>query len=231
MTKDLIPINRTEHNEWYNLLRFFPELNLYLESEIGKHVPEEQTDLFHTIDSSGSEIEVLYFLHSLTLLYKPKLVLETGTHKGYCTLAIASGLAMNGLGKIVTVENDKTKFENALKSFKESGYGNHIELILADSLDYIKNLMPGTVFDIVFFDSRTRLRIPEFEALYEKGTLGNLAIFHDTTIYRGTMFPERAEIMKQYLSGLDRIAKECCTGRIIMPYSRGMQIMQVKKDF
>ncbi|MDO8480378.1 MAG: class I SAM-dependent methyltransferase [Nanoarchaeota archaeon] len=224
-------MGREQPAEWSHVLRFLglPAMPIFPESGVGDHVPEERAELFHALTHSGTELESLLMLHALVLSFKPELILETGTDTGLGTLALASAAAKNGFGKVVTVDNDEQKYRTANAAFRSAGLERYVESHLSGSLEYIGGLPAGTSFGMVFFDSRSRLRIPEFEALYARGALGNLAVFHDTSKHRITTQPHKGtDVLRAYLGGLDRIAKEYCTGEIVMPYSRGMRIMQVK---
>ena len=59
---------------------------------------------FLQFNSGSVEVEVAEFLYSFTRLIKPKLVVETGTHKGISALYIALALEKNNQGKIKTFE-------------------------------------------------------------------------------------------------------------------------------
>ena len=58
-----------------------------------------------TISFASVELEVGRLWHSLVLLLQPRLVLETGTFKGYSTACIASALAsLGGERRVITID-------------------------------------------------------------------------------------------------------------------------------
>jgi predicted O-methyltransferase YrrM len=67
------------------------------ESSLHPHVAEERSELFRAADGGSTEYEYLNLIHGLVLATKPTLVLETGTFRGYGTLALGSAIHRNGL--------------------------------------------------------------------------------------------------------------------------------------
>src|SRR3990167_7989976 len=60
---------------------------------------------FKMFNSAGTEVEISEFLYSLVRILKPKLVLETGTHKGISSTYIGQALRDNNRGgKLITCE-------------------------------------------------------------------------------------------------------------------------------
>jgi predicted O-methyltransferase YrrM len=58
-----------------------------------------------TINYASVELEVGRLWHSLVLLLQPRMVLETGTYKGYSTACIASALAsLGGDRRVITID-------------------------------------------------------------------------------------------------------------------------------
>ena len=59
---------------------------------------------FHAWDDMGVEAEVAEFLYALVRVLKPRVVVESGTGRGYASLALAAALAENGEGVLHTLE-------------------------------------------------------------------------------------------------------------------------------
>jgi len=55
-------------------------------------------------DDMGVEAEVAEFLYALVRVLKPRVVVESGTGRGYASLALAAALAENGEGVLHTFE-------------------------------------------------------------------------------------------------------------------------------
>lgn len=59
-----------------------------------------------TIDLYGVDEGFAALLRGMIMAYKPKVLLETGTHRGRSTRAIAEGMHENGFGMLYTVDMD-----------------------------------------------------------------------------------------------------------------------------
>ncbi len=192
------------------------------------HCKEERAHLFHTFDFSSTEIEYLNLLHSLILVLKPITVLETGTFYGSGSIAIGAALKENGVGKLITLENNKDFVIISKNNIKACHLEDYIDIITIDSLNFIEN---NTIkFDFVFFDSETKSRAVEFKALYKKNCLTNIVSFHDTSRLRMKTYPDQKGINDKYLKDLDYISKNYCNSSIEFKLSRGFRLMQLKKE-
>ena len=89
------------------------------------------------------------FLEFISLMIKPKRILEIGTFTGYSAICLAKGLINEG--KIYTIESNEELEEFINKYFKESGLENKIKLILGDAILEIPKL--DETFDLVFIDA------------------------------------------------------------------------------
>jgi predicted O-methyltransferase YrrM len=156
-------------------------------------VPEELADRFTAIDGGSAELETLNFLNALVYLYKPRLVLETGTGQGFTTLAIATALLANGGGHVHSVELDPSTQATAAQRIAryESFLVNVVTLHRGDSRQFIEE-WAGAPFDFVFFDSLIAFRHTEFEMLQDRGLLAPQAVcvFHDTSRRRGAYYQD-----------------------------------------
>jgi len=89
------------------------------------------------------------FLEMVSLMIKPKRVLEIGTFTGYSAICLAKGLDI--YGKIYTVESNEELEGIIRKYFEKANLGNKIELIIGDAITEIPKLDEG--FDLVFIDA------------------------------------------------------------------------------
>lgn len=195
------------------------------ESALHPHCSEERADEFSALDPGSPEVENLEFLHVLVRLFKPSLVLETGTGSGWSTFAIALALKRNDRGSIQTVELDASTAESARNHVGslDPGLLNRVSFNIRDSLDFIDE-WAGPPFDFAFFDSLIPIRHREFELAYSKGKLAPkaLCVFHDTSRLRGmTMNDFDAAV----LAALDRAS----SGRqwLECELSRGIRLLRL----
>ncbi|MBI3942836.1 MAG: class I SAM-dependent methyltransferase [Chloroflexi bacterium] len=94
--------------------------------------------------------EVGQFLHLLIRLAWARRVLEIGTSNGYSGLYLAAALADTG-GKLITLERDPHKIEQAQDNWAEAGLGKPITVIAGDARESLKTL--SGPFDLVFIDA------------------------------------------------------------------------------
>ena len=89
-------------------------------------------------------------LYDLIIENKYKKALEIGTSTGHSGIWIAWALSKTG-GKLVTVEIDEGRYEEALENFKEAGLSEYINARLADAHELVPELEGP--FDFVFIDA------------------------------------------------------------------------------
>jgi predicted O-methyltransferase YrrM len=148
---------------------------------------EERANLFHSIDSRSTELEVLNFINALVCIFKPELALETGTFLGFGSCAIGAGLKSNGRGRLISVETDATHLQWArehLHQFDPS-LQEFVTFRNESSLDFIKRWQ-GAPFDFVFIDTELDIRTQEISLLRNGGLLapGAVCLVHDTSPHR-----------------------------------------------
>ncbi|MBW2469320.1 MAG: O-methyltransferase [Deltaproteobacteria bacterium] len=112
--------------------------------------------------------ELLYILARIS---RAKRILELGTATGYSAIFLAS--ACDDIdAAVVTLEQDATMAEKALKNFQAAGLQKRIELRVCDALQELAHL--DTVFDLIFMDIEKQdylLALPHFQTCLRKGGL------------------------------------------------------------
>jgi predicted O-methyltransferase YrrM len=100
-------------------------------------------------DMNVSEVDgkVLY---DIIIKNKYKKALEIGTSTGHSAIWIAWALSKNG-GKLITVEINEGRYEQALANFEEAGLSAYIDARLADAHELVPKLKGP--FDFVFCDA------------------------------------------------------------------------------
>lgn len=199
------------------------EKAVFIEDKIHAHLKEEKPELFKSFDGGSTELEYLDLLHYLVKAVKPNLVLETGSFKGFGSLAIAFSLRENGLGKLVTIDIEKHRIAELEEKIRLYNLADFIETHCIDSIEYCN--ITSRQYDIVFFDSDIAVRPYEFRKLHKKKAIKNLAIFHDTSIYRSKTLYNPHENNGDYLAFLRKLQAEF--GGINFPLSRGLQVFQI----
>lgn len=212
---------------WIKLI----DKRIKIESRCHPHCNEEKAYLFHAFDGGGTEIETLNMLRSIVLLFKSELIFETGTWLADGAIALGTALKENGFGKLISVETDSSLVDKAKMRVKQLGLSTYVEIINQNSLEFIENLDTTRYkFDLAFFDSDVSIRPAEFQKLYDKGALTDIIAFHDTSRLREKTYIEKDAPQDEYIRKLNEIEQRYCRGGIELPLSKGLRIMQLRKD-
>ena len=89
-------------------------------------------------------------LHDIIVKNNYKSALEIGTSTGHSGIWIAWALSKTG-GKLITIEIDRDRHQEALENFKAAGLSDIIDARLADAHQLVKELEGP--FDFVFSDA------------------------------------------------------------------------------
>jgi len=135
---------------------------------------------FQMFNDGGVEVEVAELLHSLIRVWKPKVVVETGTHLGissaYMAAALKEEFEQNGTeGKLTTYEIIPPHKKSAELLWTELGLSQFVECKLQASLTAE---VEGPI-DFLFLDSEPNLRFDEFVKFFPYVAEGGLIGIHD----------------------------------------------------
>jgi len=117
-------------------------------------------------------------LYDLIIKNQYKKALEIGTSTGYSGVYIAWALSKTG-GKLITVEIDKERYQQALANFKEAGLSDYIDARLADAHLLVKELQGP--FDFVFCDADKEWYKQYFIDVYPKLEPGGCFTAHNVS--------------------------------------------------
>lgn len=117
-------------------------------------------------------------LFNLILENNYQQALEIGTSTGHSTIWMAWALSKTG-GKLITIEIDKTRHQEALDNFKEAGVDHIIDARLADAHELVPNLKGP--FDFVFSDADKGWYQRYFEAVDPKLKVGGCYTTHNVS--------------------------------------------------
>jgi predicted O-methyltransferase YrrM len=108
---------------------------------------EEQKSRWRDMNIPMRDGELLY---DLIIENNYTSALEIGTSTGHSAIWIAWALSKTG-GKLITIEIDEKRYQQALENFKEAGLAEYIDARLADAHQLVKELEGP--FDFVFSDA------------------------------------------------------------------------------
>lgn len=117
-------------------------------------------------------------LYDLILENGYQKALEIGTSTGHSTIWMAWALSKTG-GKLITIEIERTRYEEALANFKEAGVDHIIDARLADAHVLVPALKGP--FDYVFSDADKGWYQRYFEAVDPKLKTGGCYATHNVS--------------------------------------------------
>ena len=115
-------------------------------------------------------------LQNLILEHGYKTALEIGTSTGLSAIFIAWALSKTG-GRLITIEIDEGRHQEALANFKEAGLSEYIDARLADAHELVEELRGP--FDFIFSDADKEWYKNYFIALAPKLKVGGCFTAHN----------------------------------------------------
>ena len=98
-----------------------------------------------------------------------KKILEIGMSAGYSTIWFADAISKKPNGKIITIDQDKKKIEQAKRNFEDAGVGDLIEIRHGDALEVLSDISnesnSAESLDFVFIDADKERYIQYFDAV------------------------------------------------------------------
>ena len=145
-------------------------------------------------------------LHDIIVKNKYTSALEIGTSTGHSTIWIAWALSKTG-GKLITIEIDKERREQALKNIEEAGLSKYVDARLADAHQLVKEL-PGP-FDFVFSDADKDWYLQYFKDADPKLKAGGCFTAHNVLNGYGGIqdFLDYVQQLKNYKTTIDRSSR------------------------
>jgi predicted O-methyltransferase YrrM len=117
-------------------------------------------------------------LYDLIIENNYTTALEVGTSTGHSAIWIAWALSKTG-GKLVTIEIDERRYNQALENFEEAGVAEFIDARLADAHELVPRLEGP--FDFVFVDADKNWYPRYFQALLPKLEVGGCYTAHNVS--------------------------------------------------
>jgi caffeoyl-CoA O-methyltransferase len=120
------------------------------------------------------------FFSVLLKAIKARRILEVGTSAGFSTLWFAYAMGKSHSTRIITIEMNPQKVEQASKNFKEAGLDKMIEIKQGIALDLLRKLKGK--FDFVFLDADKENIIRYFDIVLPMVRIGGI-IAADNMLY------------------------------------------------
>lgn len=158
--------------------------------------PDPWNHLWRQVPRFGNqmavELEVGELLAGIVRAMKPKIIIETGTYKGFSTLMIASALKRNERGHLYTIDLNDWKVLEECRKFELDSF---VTFIQGDSRLAIRELI-AKIDNVDFLwldaDHTKKSILEELEAALPAIRPGALIAFHDTILFK-----EEADAIKE----------------------------------
>lgn len=119
-------------------------------------------------------------LEMLSLMIRPKQILEIGTYTGYSAICLAKGLAVDGV--LHTIEKNPELENIAKKYFAKAEIEHQINYHLGNALDVIPKI--EEFFDLVFLDADKENYLNYYHLIFDKIRSGGY-ILADNVFWSG----------------------------------------------
>ena len=165
-------------------------------------------------------------LAMLSLMIKPKRILELGTFTGYSALCLAEGLSPNGL--LTTVEHNDELEDTIRRNLALSPLNDRIHLIIQDAKQFLAH--QSTSYDLIFMDADKREYCAYLNLLLHRQLLpvGGWLIA-DNTLWDGHVIDPAYDRDQQTIALRqfnDQVATDPRLDKVILPLRDGLTIIR-----
>lgn len=162
-----------------------PDLEKYIEANTTPH-----DDVLHQLDRTTHLKFMLpqmlsgsvqgKFLEMISLMMRPKRILEIGTFTGYSGICFAKGLAEDG--KLITIDVNDELEDTAHAAFEQAGLIEKIDFRIGNAMEIIPEL--DETFDLVFIDADKQNYSNYYDLVMPKLKVGGF-IMADNVLWSG----------------------------------------------
>ncbi|WP_282042696.1 O-methyltransferase [Winogradskyella flava] len=139
----------------------------------------------HSVSSNQGQ-----FLYLLAKMCNAKNIIEIGTLGGYSSIWL--GRAINGQGKVISIEIDKDFAEVAKRNIEKAGLTNTVEVKTGRALDVLNQIdLKGKPVDLFFMDADKPNYVAYFDWALKNARKGSL-IIADNVIREGKVLDQNS---------------------------------------
>lgn len=156
-------------------------------------------------------------LHDIIVKHKYTRALEIGTSTGRSGIWMGLALSKTG-GKLITIDIDKGRHDEAVRNFQEAGVAPLIDARLADAHDLVPRLEGP--FDFVFIDADKDWYTNYAKAVIPKLTPGATIAAHNVYVASGRWRRAETGDYYEYMSGLKEFETTVSQGGLAISLRR-----------
>lgn len=165
-------------------------------------------------------------LRMLSLMIKPKRILEIGTFTGYSALCLSEGLTADG--KLITIDVNEELEKLVRRYFSEAGADKRIDYRIGNALEVIPTL--NETFDLVFIDADKINYSNYFNLVLPMVAPGGF-IIADNVLWSGKVLQASEKMdadTKAIAAFNDMVSNDTRVENVLFPVRDGLMVMRKK---
>jgi predicted O-methyltransferase YrrM len=163
------------------------------------------------------------FLAMISLMLRPRLVIEIGTYTGYSAICLAQGLQTNG--KLHTIDINEELGTFVRSNFEKANLQDKIQLHLGNAMDLLPQLGLQDI-DLVFIDADKKNYSHYYDLVIDKVRIGGW-IIADNVLWSGKVITDANDkdtvAMKAFN---DKVQADERVFNTLLPLRDGLMICQ-----
>lgn len=163
------------------------------------------------------------FLAMISLMLRPRLVVEIGTYTGYSAICLAQGLQENG--KLHTIDINEELGTFVRNNFEKANLQDKIQLHLGNAMDLLPQLALQDI-DLVFIDADKKNYSHYYDLVIDSVRIGGW-IIADNVLWSGKVITDANDkdtvAMKAFNDKVQADERVCNT---LLPLRDGLMICQ-----
>ena len=164
------------------------------------------------------------FLQMLSLIARPRRILEVGTFTGYATICLARGLAKEG--RMDTIEVNPELAYLIRKYLKRADIADKVRLHIGDALEIIPGLSGN--FDLIFLDAGKQQYQDYYELLIDRVNPGGL-LLADNVLWSGKVLRQPHDADTAALHHFNEMIREDeRVNKVMLPLRDGLYVIRKK---
>jgi len=165
-------------------------------------------------------------LRMLSLMIRPKRILEIGTYTGYSALCLSEGLQPGG--ELVTIDINEELEQMVRRYFDEAGASGRIDYRVGNALDILPTL--SGAFDLVFIDADKINYGTYFDLVLPLVPSGGFLIA-DNVLWSGKVLQPADKMdpdTKAIAAFNEKVCKDPRVEAVLFPVRDGLMVMRKK---
>ncbi len=211
-------------------MHFFPEsLERYVEehttteSELLRQLNRETQARIYMPQMLSGHLQG-QLLRIISLLVRPKNILEIGTFTGYSAICMSEGLQEDGI--LYTIDINEELKEMAERYFEQAGIRDKIDYRIGNATDIIPEL--NVSFDLVFIDADKINYTKYYELVFDRVNSGGV-ILADNVLWSGKIIePVRDAETNALMAFNDRVQQDQRADNVLITQRDGLMMIRKK---